>query len=346
MSTRGWYEYYTINPASKQITLSLQFYKWGDATPGNALCEWEFFAKKINETEGRLPIYYVDDMLRQQLVDLYASLPENFSVAIFLFMLQRAREESRPLSQWRWKRLDMPLEQRPDYRLGYAIGNADFKKRFSENSILQKYFIFSDEEVQFKQMSSEDVSLLSKQLEGDDAVIFNDDEVDSDFQKVKEYALIGEYIRPWKNYGLMYSVLDWIQYLTQVTLEVDMGSICGDQRRPRDCYYIYRFFTWLSSEEPFKIEKITMEFCDGQGEDLFLSPRKGDALEFEEEKEYRQEIDQLLDDVKTSNIELFSLNRALEQFQLTPDNFWGTDCYEYPSLIGASQVADGTDHSS
>ncbi len=242
MSTRGWYEYYMINPVSNQINLSLQFYKWGDATPGNALCEWNFFTKKIDETKGRFSIHYIDDMLRQQLVDLYSSLPENFSVAVFLFMLQRAREESRHFSQWRWERLDMPLEQRPDYRLGYAIGNAEFKKMISENSILQKYLILSDEGVQFKQMPSEEVCLMSKQLENDDVIAFKDSEEDSDFQKVKQYALIGEYIRPWKNYGLMYSVLDWIQYLTQVTLELDMGSICGDQRRPRDCDYVYRFF--------------------------------------------------------------------------------------------------------
>lgn len=162
MSTRGWYEYYTINPGSRQITLSLQFYKWGDATPGNALCEWQFFRKQLCEANGWLPISDLDDMLRQQLCSLYANLPENFSAAAFLFMLQRAYETSTPSSQWKWERMDLPLKQRPDYRLGYEIGEALTRKKFTENRVFQKLISNTNETKQWETISPKEIELMSE----------------------------------------------------------------------------------------------------------------------------------------------------------------------------------------
>ena len=40
MSTRGWYEYYVIEPTTNLRTLAMQFYKWSDAVPEHALEEW------------------------------------------------------------------------------------------------------------------------------------------------------------------------------------------------------------------------------------------------------------------------------------------------------------------
>ncbi len=44
------------------------------------------------------------------------------SAAAFLFMLQRAKEEQCPLGRMRYN--ESPLEKRPDYCLGLALGEA------------------------------------------------------------------------------------------------------------------------------------------------------------------------------------------------------------------------------
>jgi len=44
-----------------------------------------------------------------------------------------------------------------------------------------------------------------------------------------------------------FSVLEWLQYLTQVTLEKNMGSIAGYYgSRPWEQTFLYRFFIWIS----------------------------------------------------------------------------------------------------
>ena len=77
--------------------------------------------------------------MREQLQELYGTLPENFSVAVFLFMLQRASETLSHFEKWRWERLDVPLKQRPDYRLGYAIGKVIAIKNISKNEDMDAY---------------------------------------------------------------------------------------------------------------------------------------------------------------------------------------------------------------
>lgn len=49
MSTRGWYDYYVIAPDPGTLSLAMRFYKWGDATPHNALCEYLLFRDQLRE---------------------------------------------------------------------------------------------------------------------------------------------------------------------------------------------------------------------------------------------------------------------------------------------------------
>ena len=229
-------------------------------------------------------------MLREQLQELYGTLPENFSVAVFLFMLQRASETLSHFEKWRWERLDVPLKQRPDYRLGYAIGKVIAIKNISKNEDMDAYI-----------------------------------------QAVMQFIIIGHYIRPWKNYGLTFSVVEWLQYLTQVTLERDMGSIAGSYEFSYDLDYIHRFFIWVSPENPFKIDQIAIELCDIHGNNLFSSDIWGDESEIEDE--YAQEKNKkLLCEIEKSEIKTFSLNEARKEFTLTPDKFWKISSYEYPEL--------------
>lgn len=289
MSTRGWYEYYTINPDEKRMILSMQFYKWGDATPGNALCEWLFFKNKLEDVEGCLPVHLMDNMLKTQLKELYDGLPENFAVAVFLFMLQRASEFLR-YENWRWSTLDVPLKERPDYRLGYEIG-----------------------------IRSDRFPILPGNT-------------DAHIKTVVEFIETGNHVRPWKRYGLTFSVMEWIQYLTQVTLEKDMGSIAGFYDRPWDHNFLYRFFIWISPKNRFKIDHIAIEPCTSNGDSL-LSPGLGRD---EDEKEIFQDIHkELSEKIDKSDITIYSLNEAEKEFELAKDKFWNLKDYEYPELTEA-----------
>ena len=122
VSTRGWYEYYVLDEQNNTRALAMQFYKWGDAVPNYALEEWIFLQRKLQENADRLPVEWLDDLLREQLNELYDNLPPHFSLAAFLFMLQRAEEEQCPLRRMRYN--EFPLEQSPDFCLGLALGEA------------------------------------------------------------------------------------------------------------------------------------------------------------------------------------------------------------------------------
>jgi hypothetical protein len=112
-----------VDPRRSSITLALQFYKWGDGGPENALAELAFLSEKAEAHHGLLPVVWLDDLLREQLRDLYLALPDHFSLATFLFLLQRSNEEIRRWTPPAYSRL--PEEQRPDYRLGFATGYAE-----------------------------------------------------------------------------------------------------------------------------------------------------------------------------------------------------------------------------
>lgn len=122
MSTRGWYEYYVLNEADRTISLSMQFYKWGDAIPGNALCELSALKRILQSLDGRLPVFLLDEMLREQLGAAYSQLPQSFPVGCYLFFLQRAQEEETMFKKLRYA--GMRREDRPDYQYGFQIGYA------------------------------------------------------------------------------------------------------------------------------------------------------------------------------------------------------------------------------
>ena len=294
MSTRGWYEYYVMDPTTNRRTLAMQFYKWGDAVPEHALEEWRMLSDQIENADGLLPVVWLDDLLRQQLGELYTRLPTHFSVAAFLFLIQRAEEEHSPFRNWDFR--DLPKEERPDYRLGFATGKAMALAGF--------------------QPQAHPEPLLDRVL---------------------TFIGAGHFVRPWRDYGLTWSVLKWLQYLTQVTLREEMGSIAGDLRAPVwDIAYRYRFFIWIDSTTPFKITRLAVELCNRHGGDLL------DELEVHPDKaaimvEYdREQADRLLDLMAENHVDRFSLREAAETFQSDEDAFWGPDCHERPSLPPAT----------
>ena len=120
MSTRGWYDYYIIAPHTGTLSLAMRFYKWGDATPENALDEYLQFRKTLRAHDERLPIEWLDRLLRDQLGELHPELPPQFATGAFLFLLQRAAEW---IERNRWRRFD-PLEKRADFHLCYALEEA------------------------------------------------------------------------------------------------------------------------------------------------------------------------------------------------------------------------------
>jgi hypothetical protein len=122
MSTRGWYEYYVVNEADRTISLSMQFYKWGGAIPWNALCELSALKHLLQNLDGRLPVFLLDEMLREQLGAACKQLPQSFPVGCYLFLLQRAQEEETMSKKLRYSRL--PKKERPDYQYGFQIGYA------------------------------------------------------------------------------------------------------------------------------------------------------------------------------------------------------------------------------
>jgi hypothetical protein len=228
-------------------------------------------------------------MLKGQLKELYDGLPENFAVAAFLFMLQRASEFMRH-EDWRWSRLDVPLRERPDYRLGYEIG-----RRMDRFPVLPDY-------------------------------------TDKHIKTVVQFIGTGSHVRPWKRYGLTFSVMEWLQYLTQVTLQKDMGSIAGFYDSPWDHSFLYRFFIWISPKDRFKIDHIAIEPCNSNGESL-LSPGIGRD---EDEKDIFQAIyEEIYEKIDKYDIKIYSLKDAEREFELAEDNFWKIEHYEYPELTEA-----------
>lgn len=120
MSIRAWYDYYVIDPGPGTLSLAMRFYKWGDGTPENALGEYLIFREHLRQHEDRLPVEWLDHLLREQLGDLHEDLPPHFATAAFLFLLQRASEE---VEHARWRRFDPP-ESQPDFHLRFALDEA------------------------------------------------------------------------------------------------------------------------------------------------------------------------------------------------------------------------------
>jgi len=282
-----------MDPATNRRTLAMQFYKWGDAIPEHALDEWRMLSDQIDNAGGLLPVVWLDDLLRQELGELYARLPTHFSVAAFLFLIQRAEEEQSPLRNWEFR--DLPKEERPDYRLGFAIGKAMALAGF--------------------QPCKHPDRLLGRVL---------------------AFIGAGHFVRPWRDYGLTWSVLQWLQYLTQVSLKHEMGSIAGDLTAPiRDVSYRYRFFIWIDPKTPFKITRLAVELCDPDGGDLFVDLEDHPDKSATQAEYDRERANRLMDLMTKGNVDRFSLKEADETFNYAEDSFWGPRCHERPPLSPA-----------
>jgi hypothetical protein len=109
-----------VDTVRNTLTLAFQFYKWGDGGPENALAELVFLNDRIQSHQGQLPVVWLDDLGDCRRI-MY-QIAKDFSLAAFLFLLQRANEEGR---RWLTARSSkIPMEQRPDYRLGFATALA------------------------------------------------------------------------------------------------------------------------------------------------------------------------------------------------------------------------------
>ncbi|MEA3642542.1 MAG: hypothetical protein VBE63_21750 [Lamprobacter sp.] len=289
MSTRGWYEYYVIDPVSGHCSLAMQFYKWGDAVPEHALDEWQLFQQQLDQAEGLFPVEWLDDLLRDQLGSLYGKLPVHFSIAAFLFLIQRAEEARNSFPNLDYD--ELPKNERPDYRLGFAIGKAMTLH-------------------QFRPLSHPDPLL----------------------DMVLGFIATGHFVRPWREYGLTWSVLQWLQYLTQVTLKTEMGSIAGQLNSPFDIHFLYRYFVWIDPTQPFKITRLAIELCDAAGDDLFVKLEDHPGKDAGLAQDHRQQADKLLSTIRSKEINLFSLRQAESAFELETDTFWAPLHYERPSL--------------
>lgn len=118
MSTRDWYELYVVDEHDRRMELSMQFYKWGDAVPGNAVYELERLEALTRQFQGVIPTHLVDDMLRSNIGESHALLPRSFALGNYFFLLLRADHEVRwgswNLREWS----SLPKEERPDFKLG------------------------------------------------------------------------------------------------------------------------------------------------------------------------------------------------------------------------------------
>ncbi|MFH0821284.1 MAG: hypothetical protein V2B18_00910 [Pseudomonadota bacterium] len=278
MSTRGWYEYYVLDAATGRGALSMPFYKWGDATPENALNELLFFKGIRDKIGGLFPAYLLDDMLREQLGPAYKELPDYFPIACYLFLLLRAREE---LSWWKTGRYrDMPLKERPDYNYGFQIGKAMALHNFP-----------------------------------------TDDHGDRYIGTANSYIAAGKYIRPWARYCLKFSVLQWIQILTQSTMELDMGSIAHSFRSPGDNDFIYRYFIFVVSEGDHRrpVEEIRLQVCDASGADLLSGEAAMDRNQSDEEWVLDMRAD-LLQEFEKAGVHAYSLEEVLRTYQMAPSS--------------------------
>ena len=296
MSTRAWYEYYVVDAAHNDITLTFQFYKWGDGGPENALTELAFLNEKVQGHKGQLPIGWLDRLLREQLGDLYSALPDHFSLAAFLFLLQRANEEIHRWTPSQYAK--MPKEQRPDYRLGFAVGHGIAVNAFQPRGHIDPHldrvltFVATGHFVRPWKHYGLRLSVLEWLQYLTQATFEND-----------MGSISGDFTAPWF-----------------------------------DISFVHRFFIWTKPDASgLMIDRIAIQLCDRDGTDL-LSPMptvpgpKGDdvAYKLELADELKQEIGKL-------GAETWTLSNALESFPMRPDHFWKLRDYEHPAIIAETE---------
>lgn len=229
MSTRGWYEFYVVDDARKEVSLAIQFYKWGDATPENALAELGTL-REVTDRLQRVPVQLTRELLRDNLGSAFEQLPASFSLGCYYFFLQRAAEEER-LAMFRLGRFaDLPKEQRPDYQLGFAVG---------ESQVLAGY--------------------RPPPKSGDPVV-----------DRAHFSIAVATLVRRWRECSTSMNFLRWLQYVTQITKEIDMGCLAGDYEPPWDIAHLYRFFFRVPelAVTDQRVEEIELELCDRGGKPL------------------------------------------------------------------------------
>jgi len=142
---------------------------------------------------------------------------------------------------------------------------------------------------------------------------------DSLLNSVAHFIAVGRFVRPWKYYGLTWSVLKWLHYLTQDDDIMEMGSFAGETSVSRvDIDFIYRFFVWINPSDGFRVDRIAIELCDDRGVNLFNDDNDQGNMEG------------LKNMIKRLDVEVYSLAQAEREFAPTEDRFWGPQCFKRP----------------
>jgi hypothetical protein len=229
MSTSGWYEYYVVDPDTRARSFALAVYKPCDAFPEHAVHECALLREQIARGHGRLPVEWLDDLLREQLGTLYGLLPRGFSVAAFLFLIQRAQEDAPVVvdtqagERFRARTPEEPLRR----AVAKAMDAHGFQPRRHLDPIL-------------------------------DQVLF--------------YVATGRFVRPWKRFARTWSVLKWLQYLTQQTLRNEMGLTTRRLKAPRHVSLVARFIIHCDPVYPFSITRLSIKLSDSSPRSLLDDP--------------------------------------------------------------------------
>ncbi|MCO5170383.1 MAG: hypothetical protein M9894_28945 [Planctomycetes bacterium] len=285
MSTRGWYEYYVVDEGRKELALAFQFYKWGDATPENAIGEVETLRALTRKLNGKVPVQHVHELLRDNLGPAFDHLPAEFPLGGYYFLLQRAAEEHRLYPFRSWRGADLPREERPDYKLGFEVGEAAVARGFRIPRT-------------------------------------GDPVIDSAHFSIA----VGMLVRRWEACSTELNFLTWLQFITQITREVDMGCIAGHYERPWDVSFLYRFMFRVPSltDVDQRVKRIDVELCTGGGAPLLptsrRAKRRADAdADVELDAPERAELRRLL---ASSRIARAALDELRTTHRLLTSPFW------------------------
>lgn len=228
MPTSGWYEYYVVDPETRARSLALAVYKPCDAFPRLAVHECALLRDQIARNHGRLPVEWLDDLLREQLGTLYSLLPRGFSVAAFLFLILRAQEDAPVDDEREGERI---CAQVPEETLRRAVAEAMDAHGFQPRRHLDPIL---------------------------DQVLF--------------YVATGRFVRPWSHFARTWSVLKWLQYLTQRTRRNEMGLTAGRVKSPRHVSLVARFFIHCDPVDPFSITRLSIKLCNPDPRSLLDDP--------------------------------------------------------------------------